>query len=335
MTRTLRLRTDARHAGKRLDAVVAEWLQADLGRELTKSAVRRLVMAGVVRIGGRPARAPGRILGYGLDLEARVDPSRLGTPRASQDRPFALTPAAILYEDDVLIAVDKPPGLPTVPTADPARPSLVREVEAYLSRAGRNVRLGVHQRLDRDTSGVVLFARDPSANAGLARGFGTNAVEKVYEALVARPAKKSTERWQSTSALAPIGGGRMGTVREGGQVAVTEFTLLEELPQGLHVEARPRSGRKHQVRVHLAEAGLPILGDPLYGPQPRVPPHARAPHMNAPSPPRLMLHARGLSLPHPLTGAILSLESPLPADFRRFLEVLRAVGSAGSRTRSR
>ena len=294
-------------------------------------------MAGVVRVGGRPARAPGQILGPDFELEARVDLSRLRGSRASEDRSFTLTPATILYEDEVLIAVAKPPGLPTVPTADPARPSLVRAVEAYLSRPGREVRLGVHQRLDRDTSGVVLFARDPSANAGLARAFGTNAVEKVYEALVARPGKRPPPCWQVTSALAPIGGGRMGSVRDGGQPAVTDFTLLEELPGGLHLEARPRTGRKHQIRVHLAEAGLPILGDPLYGAQarPLVSPHGRATHANAPSPPRLMLHARRLCLPHPLTGAPLSLESPLPPDFCRCLESLRATTSTRSRTRRR
>jgi 23S rRNA pseudouridine1911/1915/1917 synthase len=302
-------------------------------------------MAGVIRVGGRPARAPGQILGPGFELEARVDLSRLRGSRASEDRRFTLTPAAILYEDDVLIAVDKPPGLPTVPTADPARPSLVRAVEAYLSRAGREVRLGVHQRLDRDTSGVVLFARDPSANAGLARAFGTGAVEKVYEALVARTAKRPPARWQSTSALAPIGGGRMGRVQEGGQLAVTEFTVVEELPYGLHIEARPRTGRKHQIRIHLAEGGLPILGDPLYGVRagpnwtprgaPHVAPQAHAAHARASSPPRLMLHARQMSLPHPLTGAVLSIDSPLPSDFRRCLESLRGGATAGPRRRRR
>jgi 23S rRNA pseudouridine1911/1915/1917 synthase len=294
-------------------------------------------MAGVVRMGGRPARVPGHILGPGFELEARVDPSRLRGSRVSEDRSFTLTPAAILYEDDVLIAIDKPPGLPTVPTADPARPSLVRAVEAYLSRAGRPVRLGVHQRLDRDTSGVVLFARDPSANAGLAQAFATGAVEKVYEALVARPAKSTPSRWRSASGLGPIGGGRIGSVRAGGQAAVTDFTVLEELPQGLHVEARPRTGRKHQIRVHLAEAALPVLGDPLYGLRTglHVAPPARATHAKALVPPRLMLHARRLSLPHPVTGSLLTIESPLPADFVRVLESLKLGESAGSRKRRR
>ena len=135
----------------------------------------------------------------------------------------------------------------------------------------------------------------------------------------------------------------MGSVREGGQVAVTDFTVLEELPYALHMEARPRTGRKHQIRVHLAEAGLPILGDPLYDVRavpdvspraaPHVAPHARATPARASIPSRLMLHARQLSLPHPLTGAVLSIDSSLPPDFCRFLESLRAGAPAGPRRR--
>jgi RluA family pseudouridine synthase len=302
--------------------VVREWLQAELDRPLTKAAVRRLLMAGAVRMGGRPARAPGRILGPGLDLEARVDTSRLDVPAGGRDRAFVLTPASILYEDDTLIAVDKPPGLPTVPTADPRRPSLVRAVDDYLSRAGRPRRLGVHQRLDRDTSGVVLFARDPAANAGLAKAFAARAVEKVYEALVARPPGRPPARWQAVSTLGPVGGGRMGSVHAKGQEAVTDFALLEELPQALRVEARPRTGRKHQIRVQLAEAGLPILGDVLYGPRSGAPRASLAA-------PRLMLHARRLRLTHPLTGTPLAIESPWPADAREFLEDLRMRARPG------
>jgi RluA family pseudouridine synthase len=213
--------------------------------------------------------------------------------------------------------VDKPPGLPTHPTADPGRPSLGAHVEAYLRAAGGSGYVGVHQRLDRDTSGIVLFAIDRTANEGLARAFETREVEKTYEALTGRPDGPPPSRLLVTAPLGPSGGG-VGRVRVGGagaKPAETEVRVREVLPSALLVEVRPRTGRKHQVRAHLAHAGLPLLGDAVYGP------HGR-------SAPRLMLHARRLALVHPLTGERLSLESPRPPDFEATLRGLRS-GTAG------
>ena len=307
----LRLRTTAGHEDQRLDLALGQWLPGALGRPLSKSVVRRLIMAGAVAISGRPLRAPGRRLRAGLDVVVRVDPTRLPARRADEDVAFALTPADVLYEDEVLIAVDKPAGLATVPTADPARPSLVRAVAAYLGRdRPRAMAIGVHQRLDRDTSGVVLFAKDPSANPALARAFGAREVEKTYHALTARPVSAPSAPWRVVSALGAIGKGRLGRVLEGGKRGETDFVVLETLPRGLLVEARPRTGRKHQIRVHLAEGGLPILGDPVYGDRRAAP--------------RLMLHATRLALRHPITGERLVIESPWPSSFRRAIEAMRS-----------
>ena len=294
-------RTTAEHAGRRLDAVLGEWLEARLGRKLSKSAVRRVIIAGTVREAGRPQRGPGLLLRAGQTLEVSVDPQRLEVPLARQDRSFVVTPAAILFEDASLIAVDKPSGLPTVPTADPARPSLVRAVEAHLARTVAPKHLGVHQRLDRETSGVVLFVKDPRANAGLAESFAKHRIEKTYHALTSEPRSRPLPRWRGTR---PIGT----------QNATTEFSLVEVLEGALLVEARPRTGRKHQIRIHLAEAGMPVLGDTLYGAKTAT---AEASSL------RLMLHASRIALPHPLTGARLVIESPWPEDFRREVEARR------------
>ena len=295
-------RTTAEHAGRRLDAALGEWLEARLGRKLSKSAVRRVIIAGTVREAGRPQRGPGLLLRAGQTLEVSVDPQRLEVPLARQDPSFVVTPAAILFEDASLIAVDKPSGLPTVPTADPARPSLVRAVEAHLARTVAPKHLGVHQRLDRETSGVVLFVKDPRANAGLAESFAKHRIEKTYHALTSQPRSRPLPRWRGTR---PIGT----------QNATTEFSLVEVLEGALLVEARPRTGRKHQIRIHLAEAGMPVLGDTLYG--------AKAATAEASSL-RLMLHASRIALPHPLTGVRLVIESPWPEDFRREVEARRA-----------
>ena len=307
MRRRFALVSGSEHEGKRLDALVGAWLPSALGRTLSKSAVRRLIMAGAVRIEGRPVRRPGMIVPIRKRLEVDVDADRL-TRTARNVPPERVR---VLYEDEVLLAVDKPAGLPTHETADPARPHLVGLVKAYLGRDGGPAPyVGVHQRLDRDTSGVVLFAKDPSANRGLADAFAGRTVEKTYHALTVRPVRLPPATWQGTERLAPSGKRGVSSVASGGQEAETLFRLLESHAHGLLVEARPRTGRKHQIRVHLAEAGLAILGDETYGaPVGRVP--------------RPMLHAIRLALPHPLTGEAVAIESPYPRDFEQALSRLR------------
>ena len=323
--RRLSLRTTATHAGQRLDEVLAGWLPPALGRPLSKAKVRRLVMAGAVRVDGLVSRRPVTRLAAGRVVEVRVRPSLL-EDRTSHDRPFALTAARILYEDGWVIAVDKPPGLPTPPTVDPGRPSLFAAVRGWLSeRAGREAYLGLHQRLDRDTSGVVMFTKDPLANPALADAFARHRVVKTYHALVGRPVRRVPRQWQVRSLLAAVGRGahaRVKSVEDRGSPAETAFSVREILDRGLVVEARPRTGRKHQVRVHLADAGLAILGDDLYGG--RGPVGLKTP--------RLMLHAVRLELLHPVTRTPLVIESPYPEDFR---QVRTALGVTGARARTR
>jgi RluA family pseudouridine synthase len=322
--RRLSLRTTAIHAGRRLDGVLTEWLPEALGRPVSKAKIRKLVIAGAVRVDGLVSRRPGSPVAAGHALDVRVRLSLL-VDRTSRDQPFALTAARILYEDDQVIAVDKPPGLPTPPTVDPGRPSLFAAVRSWLSeRAGREAYLGLHQRLDRDTSGVVLFAKDPRANPALADAFAGHRVVKIYHALAGLPGHRPPRHWQVRSSLASVGRGaaaRVKSVTDGGSPAETDFAVLEILERGLVVEARPRTGRKHQVRVHLAEAGLPILGDDLYG--------GRGPV--GLTIPRLMLHAVRLELLHPTTRAPLVIGSPYPEDLR---QVRIALGVSGGRVRT-
>jgi RluA family pseudouridine synthase len=283
-----------------------------------------MIAAGAVRLDGVRVRGAGRPVRAGQRLEAWVRAERLTGRGPSSDRPFALTAAAVLYHDDALLAVDKPPGLPTHATADPSRPHLVAHVERFLAGKGRaRPYVAVHQRLDRDTSGIVLFATDPRANEPLARAFDRRRVAKTYVALTARPAALPPRRFCIERRLAGLGGGKAGRVRavsSGGREATTLVRIQEALPQALLVEATPLTGRKHQIRVHLAEAGLPILGDALYGRTPGASPRVV---------PRLMLHARRLELRHPLTGMRLVIESPVPADFFRALTALRAPLGSG------
>lgn len=279
--------------GRRLESIVGERLAAHLGRPAPRSVVRRLVMAGAVRLQGRPLRRPGLPMQAGGRVEIAVDPRRLET--RERDTPFALTAREVLFRDAWLLAVAKPPGLSSVPTADPSRPSLVRAAEEWLRTQGESTCLGVHQRLDRGTSGVVLFACDERANAGLAAAFQAHRVEKTYAALASKARRAVPDHFEVDS---PVGG----------KPAHTRFSVVERLPGGLRIEAFPRTGRKHQVRVHLAEAGIPILGDTHYG--------------GAAAAPRPMLHAARVSLLHPVSGAPLRIDCPLPLDFRNALSAL-------------
>jgi RluA family pseudouridine synthase len=305
----LRRRVSAGEAGLRLVDVLARWLPQALGRPVPMARVRALVAAGGVRVDGRALRATGRPLRAGQRVDAVVRRSLLRPRSTVSDRPFRLTGAAILYRDDVLLAVDKPPGLPTHATAERARPSLVGHVEAYLRETHVPVYVGLHQRLDRDTSGVVLFATDRCANEGLARAFADREIEKTYLALTGRPSWLPPRRFRVAAPLATEGGRGVVVGGRGAKPAETEFVLLEVLPAALLVEARPRTGRKHQVRAHLAHVGMPVLGDAIYG--------------AGGDAPRLMLHARRVALAHPVTARPLAIESPVPADFEAVLARLR------------
>jgi 23S rRNA pseudouridine1911/1915/1917 synthase len=324
-----------RESGRRLVDVLLQWLRERLSDDVPMARARALVVSGGVRVDGEVVRAAGRLLRRGEHVEAILDPEQLRARAHRVDRPFELTAARILYQDGFVLAVDKPPGLPTHATADPSRPSLVSHVERFVraavvprnaartpraraeSGADKGTRseqavLSVHQRLDRDTSGVVIFGLDPRANAGLTRAFADHAADKTYLAITVRPRELRGRTVRISAPLAPGTAGRAAVVVGGptARPAETDVVVREVLDEVLVVEARPLSGRRHQVRVHLAHAGLPIVGDPTYGR-----PDARAP--------RLMLHAWRLALAHPVTGEPLRLEAPIPADFSAVVEAFR------------
>jgi 23S rRNA pseudouridine1911/1915/1917 synthase len=284
--------------------VLSRWLPAILGRELSRSTLRRWIMGGAVLVEGRVVRRPGLPLYRGARIEVRLRKDAL-TPGVRGDRAVVLGPERILFEDAVLIAVDKPPGLPTQPTVDPRRPNLYGLVKALLDSRGNagpgQAYLGLHQRLDRDTSGVVVFTKSAAANPGVAAAFADQRVVKTYLALAERPARLPPRQW---SVEAPAADGAM---------ARTEFRLREVLAGGLLVEARPITGKKHQIRIHLAGGRMPILGDSTHGGKGSA---GRAS--------RLMLHASSLALPHPTSGQPLVIESPLPEDFRAAVRKARS-----------
>jgi 23S rRNA (cytosine1962-C5)-methyltransferase len=213
--------------------------------------------------------------------------------------------AWILHEDEDFIAVDKPEGVSSQ-AADPDRPDdVVTRLGLHLVARGSDGYLGVHQRLDRDTSGVLVYARRREANRSLAAQFEGRAVEKVYLACVRGwPAGRAKVTLRNTLAPDERGGMRVvpprGSRGRGAVDAVTHVRVVDRRENRALLELVLETGRTHQARVQLAHAGAPIAGDVLYG--------------GAPAP-RLMLHARALGLNHPTTGRRMRIEAPVPADF--------------------
>ena len=228
-----------------------------------------------------------------------------------------------MFEDEDLIVIDKPPGLPAQPTLDKARDNLFAAVNRFLSKRDGVVKpyVGVHHRLDRDTSGIVLFTKSQRVNAAAAEIFSNHQGLKIYQALtVPRPnsgsRSKLEKEWTIKNYLGKISSkskrARYGAVDSDGDLAETSFRVIAEHPRGIRIEAIPRTGRTHQIRVHLSEYGLPILGDDLYGAD-------NNPGRDGPAP-RLMLHAAQLIFPHPITRCEICVKSRLPGDFEQCLD---------------
>lgn len=218
----------------------------------------------------------------------------------------------ILYEDDVIIIIDKPAGLPTQATLDKHRPHIYGLLQGQLQAKDPEAYLALHHRLDKGTSGILLFCKDKRYNQKISDMFKTHKFEKIYWALT-EPGKTKTS-WQIKNHLAEKPAPRsqrmtLQSVQSGGHLAITDFKLLETHKKGLLIEAKPKTGRMHQIRVHLSELRLPILGDELYNPK----------KTNLK---RMMLHAHQLSFQHPETGIELTITSPPPEDFQNVLKNL-------------
>lgn len=303
-------RVEAASEGARLDQYLAEGLSAKLGRPFSRGKVRTLLQAGAVHLNRGRIKIASKILKENASIEVYLDEARLEKEPEKADRAFTLSPEFIAFEDEWLIAINKPYGLPTQPTLDSSRANLYEILKTYLKeRDGPSSYVGLHHRLDRDTSGVILFTKKKEANVGVGEIFKTHTAQKTYLAIVASGTKKLPGSWKVDNFLKKDSGkkSKMRSVRAGGDRALTEFFCIAQRGGFALVEARPKTGRMHQIRVHLSEAGTPILGDRTYG--------------DGESASRLMLHAARLTFPHPISKIQTSIEAPMPGDF---LECLKA-----------
>ena len=304
-------------AGRRLDRFLSE--TPGVG---TRSRAKRLIEAGRVRVDD-VVRKSAYLLRPGARLEVALPALEPATVE-----PEAL-PLRILYQDTDLLAIDKPPGMVVHPAPGARRGTLVNALVHHLgglAGVGHPERPGIVHRLDRDTSGVLLVARTPAALEMLARQFRERTIEKRYLAVVhgrLEPAAGTIDR--------PIGRHprerkRMSVHTRRARCAVTRWTVLERLPGATLVRLAPETGRTHQLRVHLAALGHPIVGDRVYGARRR----SRA-GGGTPAPPRQALHAEEVRFTHPSSGKPLVVRAPLPPDLEDLLAALRhAAGRTGN-----
>jgi 23S rRNA pseudouridine1911/1915/1917 synthase len=300
----LRFVVDEACAGQRLDRALAELAG------VPRAQARRWIDEGRVRLAGRPARAS-RAVAEGDAIEAEPP-----EPVAAEARPEAI-PLAVLYEDADVIVVDKPPGLVVHPAPGHASGTLVNALLHHcrdLSGIGGVLRPGIVHRLDRGTSGVMVAAKSDAAHAALARQFHDHTIERVYRALVVGLPGADAGRVDRPIGRHPRDRKKMSVRTRSGRPAHTAWRVVRRFPRaGLSwLEVRPETGRTHQIRVHLASAGLPLVGDPTYGRSRR-----RAPKLGRPA-----LHAAVLGFDHPTSGERLRFEAPTAPDLAALLERL-------------
>ena len=302
--RIQRLSVDRESAGWRLDQFLAA-----RGTGLSRTRARKLIEIGGVHLDGRRTRRCGEPVREGTSVAVHYDGGPLD--------PFHLADDHILYRDKFVLAVAKPAGVDTQPTPARYQGTLYAALLALLRDPWRPLdrpALGMVQRLDRDTSGVLVFSIHPRAHRGLTRAFTERRVDKTYLALV--HGRIDADQGEFSSRLARSRqGNRMRSVEAGGREAVTRFRVRERFPDATLVEVEILTGRTHQIRVHFSEAGHPLLGDRRYG--------------EAGGEPDCPRNAARLAFSHPVSGEPLVVEAPMPVDMEGVLEELRRKRDAG------
>lgn len=293
----LTLEANQKDEGERLDRFIAN------RGGVSRGEARRLLDKGGVWVNGQRVKIASKPVHEGQQVVVVLEEAGRSEPSGQK-----LGPERVLYQDDDVIAVDKPVGVPAQSTLATDKGNLVALVSEFVGRE-----VGLVHRLDLETSGVTLFAKTRSATVGLAKAFEAGTAHKRYltvavgelpdEGRIDLPISPDPRRWGKFRAM------------EGGKVtAATRYRVLARRGSLCAVEVFPETGRTHQIRVHLKALNAPIAGDDLY----RGPAEVEAPSGRLKAG-RVMLHARSLEVPHPATGAPLKVQAPVPEDLKVLL----------------
>ena len=289
--------------GERADQFIAR-----LVPELTRSAAQRLLEEGAVTLAGRPVKknyktAPGDVLAVALPEPEPVD-------AVPQDIPLD-----VVYEDGDVIVVNKPVGMVVHPAAGHPDGTLVNALLYHcgesLSGINGALRPGIVHRIDRDTSGLLIAAKNDFAHQALAEQLQDHSLYREYEAVCVGTLREDAGTVDAPIGRHPVERKKMAVDRKNGRAAVTHWQVLARYPGYTHIRCRLETGRTHQIRVHMASIGHPLLGDTVYGAKKPVPGLAGQ-----------CLHARRLSFIHPRTGERVTVECPLPDYFTGVLTKL-------------
>jgi 23S rRNA pseudouridine1911/1915/1917 synthase len=305
------------HEGRRLDQALAELLP-----DYSRSRIKEWILAGQVWLDGKTCEPRNRV-SAGQQAEIRADLPLVGRSEAQAVR------FDTIHEDEDVLVVLKPAGLVVHPGAGNPDATLENGLLHHAPGLGALPRAGLLHRLDKDTSGLVLVAKTLVAHTHLTRDLQERLITREYRALV------NGVLTAGGSVDAPVG--RHPTQRtrmavlDGGREAVTHYRVLARFAAHTWLALRLETGRTHQIRVHLAHIGYPLVGDPVYGGRPRLPPNAspeligalRGLHRQA-------LHACALEFDHPVSGERLRFTAPVPADLRQLLDLLAGGPAAGA-----
>ena len=291
-------------AGQRLD----RWLAGQAGAP-SRSALQGLMEAGFVRRNGAPANKKDKLAAGDRITLTLPDPQ----PIEAQPQDI---PLDIVYEDDHLLVVNKPKGMVVHPA--PGNPdgtlvnALLYHCRGRLSGVGGAIRPGIVHRIDKDTSGLLVVAKDDLTHQGLSEQMAVHAIHRVYHAVVYGNIRQDTGTIEAPIGRDPRDRKRMAVTPGQGKRACTHWQVLERFGRFTLLACRLETGRTHQIRVHMAHIGHPLAGDPVYGPRSVIRDLQGQ-----------CLHAKELGFRHPVTGQEMRFDSPLPAYFTTFLERLR------------
>ncbi|WP_191014646.1 RluA family pseudouridine synthase [Treponema zioleckii] len=295
---------------QRLDEFLQKKVPELIQKDVSKSKIRRMIIAGSVSVNGNQVRIPAFVVRENSKISILIDEDKLFYEKTPDDIKFDLTKKDVLFEDESIIVVNKPAFFPTEAGMVGSRDNLHAAVVRYLWSENPTLRnppyAGIMHRLDRETSGVILFTKKRDANAPCHEMFEKHTATKIYRAVVsAEPSESKFSVKMLMGRISPKSqAAKWGKLTKDGLPSETDFSVVGNGFIGsrkvFFVECRPLTGRTHQIRVHLSSVGLPILGDELYGGKNHT---------------RIMLHAKTLTFPHPVTGENVTVSAPLPEGF--------------------